>query len=316
MGGKCEGSICKPLKLADIPNESARTIGLSRDYVLVSGTSFVSGEASIFTVSKQNGTVNRTRPPRDDGSYSSRLVGTATTLVAADVFTPGVALYFLSHCAIADCSTTIPPAGSGTFDGIHDFAFDSARGKVFWFDTASSELMTTSADAWVPTSLGPATVIGPNTCRTMAQGNGRVFAVFDYGVYAIPEDGTPTPEIVSGVPPSPAIDEVVATPEALVMLLHSGTLVKAPLPAGIANRLPDEIAGISGVTSITAVGATLFWSKTSTIYKCDLPLCAQPVPIAQDAAVVADIVAEDRAVYWLSEPYVTGATISVMRVAL
>jgi hypothetical protein len=313
LGGMCERSTCKPVKLADIPQESVRTIGLAPDYVLVSGTR--SG-APIYTVSKQSGVVARTRPPRVDGSYSSRLVGTRSTLVAADVYTPGVALYYLSHCAIADCGTTSPAAGSNTFDGIRDFAFDAVRGRVFWFDLMSNELVSTSADAWSPVSAGPASVAGQTVCRGMAQGNGRVFGAFDFGVIAIPEDGSSTPVAVSGVPLEMSVAEIAVSPESLIILGHLGALYTAPLPAGIGNNLPDLVPSVSGVTTIATSGSTLLWSGISTIYRCDLPLCARPVPIAQDLSVVRDIIADDKAVYWLSQPDVTDPTSSVMRLAV
>ena len=54
---------------------------------------------------------------------------------------------------------------------------------------------------------------------------------------------------------------------------------------------------------------------SSTISKCTLPLCAQSVPIAQDSAVVRDIVGDEQAVYWLSGPNVEDATGAVMRLA-
>src|SRR6266487_1268757 len=95
LGGKCEGSVCQPLKLVDIPHEVVRTIGLSPDFVLVGGDEYMNGAAAIYTVGKQTGALNRTRPQRIDGSYSSRLVGTASTLVAADVYTQvGSPLYY------------------------------------------------------------------------------------------------------------------------------------------------------------------------------------------------------------------------------
>jgi hypothetical protein len=315
LGGTCERSVCTPFKLADLPHESVRTIGLSPEYVLVSGAGYTDGAAAIYTVSKLAGVVNRTRPPRVDGSFSTRLAGTPATLVAADVFNVAPNLVYLSHCAIADCSATVPPSGSYTFDGIHDFAFDPLRGRVFWFDSTSHELISTSADAWVPASGGPVTVTGQSDCRGMAQGNGRVFGLFNYGVVAIPEDGDLTPSIVSGLPTNVSIVEIAVSAASLIMRSQVGALYKAPLPAGIGTKEPDAIPGISGATAIATFGAKLFWAGVSTIYMCSLPLCEQGVPIAQDASVIRDIIADDKAVYWLSQPDVTDPTSSVMRVA-
>jgi len=150
----------------------------------------------------------------------------------------------------------------------------------------------------------------------MAQGNGRVFGAFSYGVVAIPEDGVPNPTIISGLPSDASLIELAVSPESLVMLLSSGTLHKVPLPAGISNNAPDVISGVSGATSIATSGSTLLWSVISTIYRCSLPLCSQPVPIAQDESVIRDIIADDGAVYWLSQPDVTDPTAAVMRLAL
>ena len=315
MGGMCEGGECRPFKLAAIQHESARTIGVSSELVLVGGTTYLNGAAAIYLVGKNEGAVTRTRPQRVDGSYSRRLAGTTATLIAADVFTPGAALYYLSHCSIGDCSVTIPPVGSYTFDGIHDFAIDPARGRVFWFDPTSNELIATNADEWSPASFGPASVTGHADCLAMAQGTGTVFGVFDYGVFAVSEDGDATPRIVSGVPSDALVVDIAVSPDALILLLSSGTLLKAPLPAGIGNKLPDALPGITNVTAIATSGSTLFWAGTSTIYRCSLPLCAQIIPIAQDTAVVADIVADDKALYWLSRLDNTDPTSSVMRVA-
>lgn len=313
LGATCDAGQCRPFKLAAIPHESARTIGVSPEYVLVGGTTYLNGAAPIYLVRKNDGAVTRTRSQRVDGSYSRRLAGTTATLVAADVYTPGTALYYLSHCSITDCGTTVPPVGSYTFDGIRDFALDSARGRVFWFDPTSNELISTNADAWSPASFGPVSVTGHADCLAMAQGTGTIFGAFDYGVFAVSEDGDATPRIVSGVPSEALVVDIAASPEALILLLSSGTLLKAPLPAGIGNKLPDAIPGISGVTAIATSGSTLFWAGTSTIYRCSLPLCSQITPIAQDAAVVADIVADDRALYWLSRPDIADPTSGIMR---
>ena len=78
LGGKCEGAICRPFSVAEIPREYTRAIGLSPDYVLVSGSGYQNGAAAIYSVDKSSGAVNRTRPQRVDGSYSRRMVGTVS----------------------------------------------------------------------------------------------------------------------------------------------------------------------------------------------------------------------------------------------
>src|SRR6476661_8455452 len=45
LGGKCEGAICRPFSVAEIPREYTRAIGLSPDYVLVSGSGYQNGAA-------------------------------------------------------------------------------------------------------------------------------------------------------------------------------------------------------------------------------------------------------------------------------
>ena len=117
------------------------------------------------------------------------------------------------------------------------------------------------------------------------------------------------------MPTDAGVVDIAVSPEALILLSFTGALYKAPLPGGIDNKTPDAIPGISGVTAIATSGSTLLWAGTSTIYRCSLPLCSQIVPIAQDGAIVADIVADDKAVYWLSRPNVADATSSVMRLA-
>ena len=263
-----ERSTCKPLKLADVPHEFVRTIGLAPDYVLVGGgrsgrRPHLHGEPAERCRSQ------RTRPSRVDGSYSSRLVGTRSTLVAADVYTPGTDPYYLSHCPIADCSTTSPAAGSNIFDGIRDFAFDTAKVRVFWFDPTSNELVSTNADAWSPVSAGPASTLGQAVCRGMAQGSGRVFGAFDGGIIAISEDGSPSPVLVSGAPLETAVVEIAVSPESLIILGHSGNLYTAPPTCRYRGKNPpDPIPSVNGVTAIATSGSTLLWSGISD----DLPV--------------------------------------------
>jgi hypothetical protein len=311
----CEEGTCRPFKLADIPHESVRTIGLGPDHVLVASEG--TAKTAIYTVAKKTGAVRLTRPARLDGSYSVRLFGTRSTIVSADAFAPSNPFYYLSHCQLADCSVTVPAIGSYTFDGIRDVAFDPLRGHVFWFDPTTHELTFTNPDSWAPSSLGPSSAVtgqGDNPVAVTAIG-GRVYGAFNFTIVGVREDNAAPPTVISAIPDMENVVDLAASPESLVILAFSGAVYKVPIPTGIGNQFPDRLGGITGVSAIATFGSTLFWSGNSTIYKCSLPLCAQPLPIAQDAALVRDIVADEQALYWLSDPNVDDATGTVMRLA-
>src|SRR4051794_8490141 len=48
LGGTCEGAVCKPFKLAGIPQEAARTIGLAADFLLGGAAGLATRPAPIL----------------------------------------------------------------------------------------------------------------------------------------------------------------------------------------------------------------------------------------------------------------------------